>query len=204
MRNPFFWRCIEKYGWDGIEHIILCQGLSLEDAKKKEAELVTQYRSNERAYGYNIRAGGDGSFSEESRKKMSLSRIGNTNGIGRKPSSDTRQAISHSLKKYYSSRPGTFTGRHHSAETITKLKDRVFSEDTHLRMRKPHPTIAGENNPSARPVQRYSQDGTLEKTYAYATAAAKDVSGDLSAIIKCCKGKLKQHKGFIWRYQEQI
>ena len=106
--NPYFWRCIQKYGWENIEHIILYEGLSLDEAKKKEVELVCQYRSNDRLYGYNISGGGDGLVSEESRIKMSKSRKGNNYCVGRILKQDTKKRISDSLREYYSSHTPTF------------------------------------------------------------------------------------------------
>ncbi len=198
--NPYFWRAIQKYGWDNIEHIILESGLALSEAKEKEVELVAKYKSNSRQYGYNISGGGDGAVSEESRIKMSKARKGNNNCAGRILRKETKKKISNSLKEYYSSHCPTFSGKHHSAETIEKLKNRVFSEETKQRMRRSHHCVKGANNPSAKQVACFTIDNQYIKTYQYATVASVELHIDLSSIIKCCKGKIKTAGGYIWKY----
>ena len=34
--NPYFYRAIQKYGWDNFHHNILFENLSADDAKEKE------------------------------------------------------------------------------------------------------------------------------------------------------------------------
>jgi len=57
-RGQFFYRAIEKYGWNNMTHEIVATNLSKEEADALEIELIKQYRSNQRKYGYNITPGG--------------------------------------------------------------------------------------------------------------------------------------------------
>lgn len=70
-----FYRAIQKYGWDNIEHEILFEGLTEQEAKTKEIELIAQWKTNQCDFGYNLTNGGDGTSgcipSEETRLKMS-------------------------------------------------------------------------------------------------------------------------------------
>ena len=200
IKNPYFWRCIKKYGWDNIEHIILYEGLSLKEAKEKEVELISKYKSNNRKYGYNISGGGDDNVSEESRRKMSESRKGNKYSVGRILKQETKDMIARSLKEYYSTHSPTFKGRHHSDETIEKLKARVFSEETKQKMRKNHSNVSGSKNPAAKSVSCYTRDGVFVKNYPFAKMAADELCVDLSSIIKCCRGKVKSCGGYVWKY----
>ena len=64
--SAYFYRAIKKYGWDNFEHIIWCNNLSHEDAKKWEIRLIAIFKTNCRRYrnpeyGYNMTDGGDGS-----------------------------------------------------------------------------------------------------------------------------------------------
>ena len=78
--QPLFARAILKYGWDNFEHIIWAEGLSAEKANEIEMLLIALYNSNDPEYGYNLRSGGNnGKHSEETRKKMSESRMGDKN-----------------------------------------------------------------------------------------------------------------------------
>ena len=56
--QQLFWRAIEKYGWDNIQHIILMENLSEEVACECEKYLITKYQSYDSAYGYNVSKGG--------------------------------------------------------------------------------------------------------------------------------------------------
>lgn len=66
---------IKKYGWDNIEHIILCEFDNIELAEQKEIELIKEYHSDQREYGYNVSLGGKGAYgyhhTEEAKAKIS-------------------------------------------------------------------------------------------------------------------------------------
>ena len=57
--QPVFHRAIMKYGWDNIEHEILAEGLEQVEAERMEIELIEEYKSTDRRYGYNVLLGGD-------------------------------------------------------------------------------------------------------------------------------------------------
>lgn len=71
-----FYNAIKKYGWDNFKHEILFENLTKEDAESKEIELIANYKSTNRNYGYNCSTGGDCGaigvvISESTKKKMS-------------------------------------------------------------------------------------------------------------------------------------
>lgn len=76
--NPHFYSAIEKYGWDGFEHVVLKTGLSEDEAKSLEKLLISMWDTQNRECGYNMTSGGDGTPgyhpSEETRKKLSNAR----------------------------------------------------------------------------------------------------------------------------------
>lgn len=71
--NDYMKKAIKKYGWDNIEHKILYEHLTKEEAEQKEIELIKEYKSNQRRYGYNISNGGShqGCVSNETKEKIS-------------------------------------------------------------------------------------------------------------------------------------
>ena len=111
--SRYFNNAIHKYGWDNIEHTILYENLTKDEACQKEIELIQKYKSNNPDYGYNLSAGGDcGNYghkqskefcqmmsqlhkgkivSEETREKI---RKGNT-GKKMKPESIEKTAAAH-------------------------------------------------------------------------------------------------------------
>lgn len=59
-KNPVFYKAIEKYGWDNIRHEILEKGLTKEQAIAREIYYISLFKANEKGFGYNATAGGDG------------------------------------------------------------------------------------------------------------------------------------------------
>ena len=57
--QEYFYRAIQKYGWDNFKHDILYQTDSYTEACDKEIELIAEYKSNNKYFGYNIENGGN-------------------------------------------------------------------------------------------------------------------------------------------------
>ena len=73
-KNIYFWNTIEKYGWTAFKHELLFENLSKEQAYSKEKALIKLFNTQNRQFGFNLTAGGDGAsnISEETRKKRSI------------------------------------------------------------------------------------------------------------------------------------
>lgn len=68
---------IKKYGKNNFKHEIILQNLTKQEAEMFEVEMIKYYKTQDRKYGYNLANGGSTpTFSEETRKKMSLSHVG--------------------------------------------------------------------------------------------------------------------------------
>lgn len=52
--NPYFWKAIKKYGWNGFNHDILEDNLTREEAKEKEIYYIKKYDSTMSANGNNL------------------------------------------------------------------------------------------------------------------------------------------------------
>lgn len=200
IKNYLFYRAIEKYGWDNFKHEILYNQLTLEEAGKIEKQLIAEWNLTNPQFGYNLREGGNGNFSNESRRLMSISRLNNKNSVGRHLSLETRQKISESLKQYYKTHTPTMTNKKQSEETKEKLRNRKISDETKLKMKQNHADVSGEKNPSAKPIRQLDLNGNILEEFAYATLASRKFNLDLSSIIKCCRGKAKTCGGYKWEY----
>lgn len=50
----YFYRAIEKYGWDNFEHLVLKKVLSSDEADFYEKFYIKKYKSNDPKFGYNL------------------------------------------------------------------------------------------------------------------------------------------------------
>lgn len=78
--QPLMFYAIQKYKWANIVHNILYTGLTLEDAQKKERELILQFHTcilDPECNGYNMSYGGEGNLkykSEAEKQEASITR----------------------------------------------------------------------------------------------------------------------------------
>ena len=56
--NPYFEKAIEKYGWDGFDHIIVRTELTQDEAFQAEKDLIKEHDTTNKDKGYNISGGG--------------------------------------------------------------------------------------------------------------------------------------------------
>lgn len=112
----YFYRAIQKYGWDNFRHEVLLTNETKEYACAAEKCLIKAYASNNPKYGYNLSSGGEGGaagipWSEERRKALS------DKFKGRKLSDEWRAKISEAK-----------TGTHLSEQTKQKLSEQKQGE----------------------------------------------------------------------------
>lgn len=121
-----FERAINKYGWDGFEHIIVAENLTKEESCQMEKDLIKMYDSTNPQKGYNISIGGDSGhagvkLSEETRRKISKKNKGKT------VSQETREKMSLSSKgRKLSDLAYQKAIEYHSIEVIQLTKDGEF------------------------------------------------------------------------------
>lgn len=177
-KNLFFYRAIKKYGWESFQHIIIASGLTHSEAEEMEKSIIEEEKLTDRTYGYNIREGGDGAHSEESKKKMGMARIRNKNSLGCKHSDESKKKVSEGLKKYYSTNQSKTLGLH-------------------------FPEMSGPNNVNARTVAMLDWNEDVIKIFDTAKDAAEFASCSVSSIVDCCVGRAYAVKGIIFRYYDK-
>ena len=100
--NLYFWRAINKYGWDNVIHQIVATELTAKEAKKREIDLIASNETRDPEYGYNLTDGGDGTcgyrHSEETKKKIGDMSRGNKYCLGREATAETKEKQSRSHK----------------------------------------------------------------------------------------------------------
>lgn len=183
--NSRFHKAIRKHGFDSFEWYTL-EACSDRKALAERERFWIDLARRVGQHVYNLSDGGDGG--------------GRSGSAGKSPTNETREKIAQSLRLFYKDRPGTMTGRKgnlspgwgrtHSKEAREKISKATTGQS--------RPTIAGENNPSARAI-RCLTTGELFMT---ATDAAVKYKTDLSSIVKCCKGRAKSAMGRKYAYAE--
>lgn len=173
---PHMGAAIKKYGWGSFERDILATGLPKEEAEQKEIQLIAEYRSDDRRYGYNTDKGGSapGRMSAETRAKLSEHMRGDNNPTRR---------YGH-----------PFQGRHHTAESKRRMSmaakartGRVVTAETRQRLREAE---------QKRPV-KCVDTGVV---YAGIHEAAEACGCAATKICAVCKGKRKTTGGYRWEY----
>lgn len=97
--SPHFHSAILKHGWDNFEHEIRASGLTRNDACLLEKYYISNFKTQDSRFGYNIYEGGTAPIvPQEVRKKMSHSMMGNKNCLGRTTSEETKRKISEAQK----------------------------------------------------------------------------------------------------------
>ena len=198
-RNDHFFRAIKLYGWENIKHEILFENLTKEQAEQKEIELIAQYRSNQREYGYNIENGGNciGKISEETKEKLRKSHSGKKlSEETKKKMSEARLGLKHSeetkkkMSEACSGKKNHMYGKHLSEKTKEKLRKarlgNKLSEETKMKIseQKSRPVICVEIN----------------ECFPSATVASVKLNLNRSKITLVCRGRRKTTGGFHFKY----
>lgn len=110
-----FHTAIEKHGWDNIDHVVLIETLSEEDAYEFEKQTIKELDSASEDHGYNVSLGGKGA--------TGIQLFGERNHFyGRKHSAESRKLIQlhHADCK---KEKNSFYGKKHSIESRKKMSE---------------------------------------------------------------------------------
>lgn len=120
--NIYFYNAIQKYGWDNIEHIVVCDNITKNEADWLEKYLIAYYNTTDSRFGYNLTKGGEGVLGRVLSKE-SIERI-------RKGNKGRYHSVATEFKKGH-----TFT-----SEMLAKMskakKGKKLSAETRARMSK--------------------------------------------------------------------
>lgn len=179
-RHDHFWNAICKYGWDNIQHEIICEGLSKEEAEAKEIELIAKHKSNQREFGYNVDLGGNsiGKHSKETCEKISKS------NKGRKPSKQTIEAMVKAHK-------GVSLSEEHKRKISKSLAGTYHSEESRRKMSE------AKKDTGKRVAQ--IKDNKIIAVFRNSIEADEKTGITSSNIRRCCSGERKSAGGYEWR-----
>lgn len=98
-KGTHFRNAINLYGWENFEHIVWANNLTLEEANRVERLLISLWDARNPEKGYNICFGGDNhNISDETKRKIGATKVGNQNMLGKHHSEETKKKISDSHK----------------------------------------------------------------------------------------------------------
>ena len=182
--SPHFYSAIQKYGWDNFEHNILFTGLTKEQSCLKEQELIKEYNSMNREFGYNSTSGGDiFVMNEETKQKISQAMIGNQNNLGHPCSEEKKKKISDAQR-----------GKKFTEEHKQKLSE--AAQNRHVPCSEEKKQKLSQNYPNKRKV--YCEE--LDKIFDSVQQCSKELGIPASNISKLCGGRGKTLKGYHLRY----
>ena len=181
--SPHFYSAIQKYGWDNFEHNILFTELTKEQACLKEQELIKEYNSMNREFGYNSTSGGDiFTMNEETKQKISQAMMGNQNNLGHPCSEEKKKKISNAQK-----------GREFTEEHKQKLSE--AAKNRHVPCSEEKKQILKEKS-HKKPV--YCEE--LDKIFESVQECGRQLDIPATNISKLCNGRGKTLKGYHLRY----
>lgn len=183
-RSSKIWNAIQKYGWDNVNHEILYENLSKEDACDKECELINYYQTRNDEFGYNIAFGGGvQTIPDETRLKISQSRKGKNYGY-----------IGENAPMY---------GKHHTEETKEKIREAMLGKNNpfygkcHSDETKRKEIIAHFDQ--SKSVDQYDKDGNLINSYVSIRDASRKTGINRRCIMDALNGVQKTAGGYLWK-----
>lgn len=184
-KGQYFYKAIEKYGWDGFEHEVLYSNMTKEEAQLKEIELIKKYKTNKSDFGYNRTKGGE--FDNESRKIKINQYDLNGNYI---KTWDSIKDICLELNCERSTINRCCNGK--QKFLYNKYIFRYYNGNTDDIL------IEEYINSNSKKIGKYNKNGDLIKIYDSVINAVKEFGN--SGIYNCAQGKSKTCGGYIWKY----
>lgn len=193
--NSYFYRAIQKYGWNSFEHVVLVRGLTEEEASRLEKRLIALFDLTNRSKGYNLDLGGISTgkrLSEETKKK-----IGDVHR-GRYTEAQWEATKNRKPINY-----------RHTDEAKKRIGDshrgKPLSDEHKAKLSKAHQGMKPSNLEALRKsnekvVEKYDMNGNLVCKYNSLKEAAEANHTLYQCISACCRGKTSMAAGFAWRY----
>lgn len=187
-KNKFGY-ALTKYGFDSF---IFESILSINSTSKAKLNIILNIleKSFIQKYdsyynGYNSTLGGDGCLgtikSQESKKALSILKVGKSINKGNKASLETRKKLSRISTERY--------------KNIRRKPKSIFKNIQSESCRKL------QSNIKKKPIQQFTLDNTYIKDWDSALDASLILDIQVDTIRKCCKNTRKTAGGFIWKYK---
>jgi len=210
-----------KYGENNFKFKII-EFVVNENLLIKEQFYIDLFSSYDRKIGYNLSKIAGSTigyrFSEESKVKMSNSKINTDRQIELKEKAESTDFIYLNLEaseKVNTDIKNPFYNKSHSEESKEKMRlaklgsknpnygkgpmlGKKLTEEHKLKISNSN---SGKNNKNSNPVIQFDLDMNKIKEWDSAGIAAKTLNLSVGNIWMCCNGKARTSYGFIWKYK---
>lgn len=176
--QPYFKRAIDKYGWDNIEHVVLCSVSNQEYADFLERWFIERWDTTNPDKGYNCAKGGAGP-------------------TGVTWDDERKQAFS----EHMSGEGNPMYGRHHSPETIALMSKNRSGKEVSPEMREFRTNVLlAANKRRRKPIRQLDLEGNVIRTYPGMGEMEAETGFNHSCVWRVCRGKADTAYGFKWEY----
>ena len=201
-----FWNAIQKYGWQAFDHIIIQDGLTLDEANNLEEELISKYNTTLDEYGYNLQSGGENKLQSEETKNKVREHHADFNGEKHPRAKavycielnkifrcmrDAQRELNINAKDIGACCKGdrNTAGNYHwiYADDIEKSNmEEILNREKYARI-------------TNKKRVRCKETGEIFDSI---TQASVKKNVDLSSVSACCHGRLEHTKGLHWEFVE--
>lgn len=219
----YFYKAIQKYGWDSFEHEVLASNLTSQEADNFESLLIKKFDTTNSDNGYNIEPGGtkNKTLSESTKKKISETHMGDKNPMygvrltgekngmyGKCHTEDTKRKIGVGVS---GNKNGNY-GKQMSDERKQKIREsragkyagknagfygHHHSEEAKKRVGDEH---RGANAYNAKAVVQMDDNYNVIKVWKCISDAYKELDICRQSIPEVLNGKQQRAGGFRWLY----
>lgn len=202
---------IRKWGWENIDHDIIAEVETLEEAEGLEQYLIALFKSTDSNYGYNILPGGNVSRSvlhEDVRQKRvdSIRLYWQDPALRKKQSDVMRQRWRD--KEFRERQSTTHTGKISPLKgKNSPLKGRAKSDETKRKISLSRKgKFVGEKSPLSKPILQYTKDGEFVKRWACVKDVERAGIAGVSSVSAVARGMPKHLTagGFVWKYESDV
>lgn len=216
-------RALRKYGWDNFIHVVICDGLTKEEACEKEKQWIFAYKRD--GYSYNITDGGEGTsgITRSSQHKQILKE----RMTGRYVSPETREKISKTHRELHLTGKKVYAFDIKTKELVNEyptigeaaLAVGIKASNIGRAARGGRPSAGGfiwsfspiinrrdgkysTIGKANRKLYCYDLHGNFIKEYKNSSEVVQKIGGSKSGLSACCLGRLPSYYGYIWRHEQ--
>ena len=181
----YFYSAIQKYGWDGFYHDVVADCLSKEEASTLERELIKEYKTTNRIYGYNLNQGGfvGGNTNHSTREKLSILNKGKNNPMYGRIGCNSARA-----RRVLQIDPDT--------KDIVGVWDYIKQV-----LGEPHPYVPTSRNRAVYQIDKNTNE--IIKKFNSIKEAKLAINYNGAGISACCKHSRITAGGYKWQYVDE-